>query len=61
MPQTRDIGRVFVHAWRYPLDGAPRIEKAETVEVEYPYRLGKGFCVRLWGRSDPRLRPSTRH
>ena len=51
MPQTRDLGRVFVHGWQYPLDGAPRWERnVETIEVEPPYRLGKGFCVRLWGR-----------
>lgn len=50
MPQTRDVGRFFAHTFTYPLKGAPLVERAETVEVEPPYRLGKGISVRLWGR-----------
>jgi hypothetical protein len=49
MPQTRDIGRLFFHGFRYPMKGAPRLERGvETVEVEPPYRVGRGFSVR-WG------------
>lgn len=50
MPYTRDVGRLFVHGFRYPLKGAPLVERAETVEVEPPYRLGKGISLHLWGR-----------
>lgn len=50
MPQTKDIGRLYLHVFRYPIPGAPVIERAATVEVEPPYRRGKGLCVRLVAR-----------
>jgi len=50
MPWTHDLGRTFVHGIRYPMDGAPRFERSETMEVEPPYRVGKGVCVRWWRR-----------
>jgi hypothetical protein len=51
VPQTHDLGRLFVHGFRYPMDDAPRFERGvETVEVEEPYRLGQAVSLRLWGR-----------
>jgi hypothetical protein len=48
MPQTHDIGRLFLHTFRYPLKGAPLIDRAKAVEVEPPYRVGRGVTLR-WG------------
>lgn len=47
MPETRDIGRVYVHSFKYPLRGAPLFERANTNEVEWPYRRGRGVMLRI--------------
>lgn len=50
MPQTHDLGRLFVHGLNYPFPGAPLVDRANTVEVEPPYRRGRGLCVRYTPR-----------
>lgn len=34
----------------YPFPGAPFLDRAHTVEVEPPYRRGRGFCLRYTPR-----------
>lgn len=50
MPQTRDVGRVFFHLLKYPIPGAPLIDRSTTNEVEPPYREGRGRAVRIGRR-----------
>ena len=50
MPQTHDLGRLYIHAMGYPFPGAPLLDWASTVEVEPPYRRGRGVCVRYTPR-----------
>jgi hypothetical protein len=47
MPDTKDIGRLYFHGFRYPLRGTPRIDRASTNEVEHPYRRGNGWMLRV--------------
>lgn len=53
MPETKELGRLYVHGWSYPDNGEaewPRFEPAVTHETEYPYRTGTGLVIRLFGR-----------
>lgn len=51
MPRTHDIGRFYFHGLRYPVTGAPVLERAVTAEVEPPYREGRGWAVKLAPRT----------
>ena len=47
MAQTHDIGNVYWHTLVYPSKPKGLISKAETQEIEEPYRFGKGTCIRI--------------
>jgi len=50
MPQTHDIGRVFMHAMNLPVARTWKvrlIEKADTQEISYPYRAGTSVLLRM--------------
>lgn len=53
MPETRDLPvGLYLHLFEYPpTNGTPPVvESATSREVEPPYRIGRGFSLRLWGR-----------
>lgn len=47
MPETKDIGRLYVHGFKYPLRGAPLLDRAKTNEIEHPFRRGSGWMLRV--------------
>jgi len=48
MAKTHDVGKKhYWHFMVYPLKPKVVFEKAETQEIEEPYRFGKGYCLRL--------------
>lgn len=50
MPQTHDIGRMFVHSMKLPVKRTWRVqlvEKADTQEISYPYRAGRSVLLRM--------------
>lgn len=47
MPQTHDIGSVFVHGMRVDRV-APRMHLGHTKEIEEPFRHGRSIVVRLF-------------
>lgn len=59
MPQTHDVGRWFWHAQRYPRLRDHTIperrklftERADTREIEPPFRTAAGRLFRLWPTS----------
>lgn len=51
MPRTHDIGSFYWHGLRYPVAGAPVLERAVTAEIEAPYREGRGWAVKVAPRT----------
>ena len=47
MANTRDIGSFYWHPLIYPVKPKELWEKAETQEIDYPFRGGSGFSFRL--------------
>lgn len=47
MAKTRDLGKFYWHPMTYPIKPSVVVERAETQEIEEPYRFGKGWCFRL--------------
>ena len=48
MAKTHDFGKKhFWHSMTYPVKPPVVFERAETQEIEEPYRFGKGWCLRL--------------
>ena len=43
---TKDIGSFYFHKITYPVKPKELFEKAESQEVEFPFRRGAGFAVR---------------
>lgn len=46
--RTHDLGRLFVHAIHLKT-GSARIHRANTHELEYPYRISRSWVFRIWG------------
>ena len=46
MAKTHDVGSFYWHTMVYPVKPPVLFEKAETQEIEEPYRFGKGYCIR---------------
>jgi len=47
MAKTHDVGKFYWHPMTYPVKPPVVIERAETQEIDEPYRFGKGWCIRL--------------
>lgn len=50
MPQTHDIGKLFVHTMKIPVARSWRVklvERADTQEISYPYRSGRSVLLRI--------------
>ena len=47
MAKTHDIGKFYWHTLVYPVKPPVIIDKAETQEIEHPFRGGHGWCFRL--------------
>lgn len=47
MAKTRDIGQIYWHTIKYGIKPKELHEKAETQEIEFPFRNGKGIALRL--------------
>jgi len=47
MAKTHDVGSFYWHTMVYPVKPPVVFEKAETQEIEEPYRFGKGYCIRV--------------
>ena len=48
MAKTHDFGKKYYwHSMTYPVKPPVVLERAETQEIEDPYRFGKGWCLRL--------------
>jgi len=47
MAKTHDIGNFYWHTMVYPVKPPVVFDRAETQEIEEPYRGGKGWAVRL--------------
>jgi hypothetical protein len=47
MAQTHDIGNLYWHAIKYNAKPKEFFEKAESQEIEPPFRTGKGFAIRF--------------
>jgi hypothetical protein len=47
MAKTHDVGNFYWHLMTYPVKPPVVIERAETQEIDDPYRFGKGWCLRL--------------
>lgn len=66
MPQTHDLGRVFVHGLKYPQIDPPLVELGRSQMIEEPFRKGRSISIRLpwtnyalvlgvWGRQQSEL------
>jgi hypothetical protein len=47
MAKTHDVGKFYWHLMTYPVKPPVVLERAETQEIEEPYRFGKGWCLRF--------------
>ena len=47
MAQTKDIGSLYWHGITYPVKPKELYEKAESQEIDFPFRHGKGIALRL--------------
>jgi hypothetical protein len=47
MAKTHDVGKFYWHTMVYPIKPPVVAERAETQEIEEPYRFGKGICLRI--------------
>jgi hypothetical protein len=47
MANTHDVGKFYWHTLVYPVKLKGIFDRAETQQIEYPYRAGKGWAVRL--------------
>jgi hypothetical protein len=47
MAKTHDVGNYFWHTLVYPIKPSVIFDKAETQEIEEPFRGGKGWAIRL--------------
>jgi len=71
MAKTHDVGKFYWHTLVYPIKFKGFTDKAETQEIEHPYRAGNGVAIRLpltrlaivvgkWGKSLPEGEALTR-
>jgi hypothetical protein len=47
MAQTHDVGNFYWHTMTYPVKPGVVFDRAETQEIEEPYRGGKGWAIRF--------------
>lgn len=47
MAKTNDIGSFYWHTLKYLVKPSIFIERAESQEIEEPYREGRGWAIRL--------------
>ena len=47
MATTKDIGKYYWHGLTYPIKPKCFWEKAETQEIDEPFRSGKGIAIRM--------------
>ena len=47
MAKTHDVGKFYWHLMTYPVKPPVVLERAETQEIEEPYRFGKGWCFSM--------------
>jgi hypothetical protein len=47
MAKTHDVGKFYWHTMVYPVKPPVLLERAETQEIDGPYRGGHGWCLRL--------------
>ena len=47
MARTHDVGKYYWHLMVYPVKPPVLFEKAETQEIDSPFRFGKGWALRL--------------
>lgn len=45
--QPKELGRIYWHALTYPSKPKVLIERAQTQEIDEPYRHGTGWAIRL--------------
>ncbi len=45
--QTKDIGNVYWHPLTYPVKPRVFFDKADTQELDPPFRRGTGYAIRL--------------
>jgi hypothetical protein len=45
--KTHDVGKFYWHTMIYPIKPPVLFEKANTQEIEPPYRFGSGVCIRF--------------
>ena len=47
MAKTHDVGKFYWHTMVYPIKFKGFTDKAETQEIEEPYRAGRGYAIRI--------------
>lgn len=47
MAKTHDIGQFYWHTLKYPIKFKGFFDKAESQEIEEPYRAGSGLAIRF--------------
>lgn len=47
MAKTHDVGRLYWHTMVYPRKFKGFTDRAESQEIEVPFRAGSGFVLRL--------------
>ena len=47
MAKTHDVGKFYWHTMVYPVKPPVLFERAETQEIDEPFRGGHGFSLRL--------------
>lgn len=47
MATTHDVGKFYWHTLVYPVKPKVIFDRAETQQIEHPYRFGKGWAIRL--------------
>lgn len=45
--QPHELGRVYWHKLVYPTKPKSLVERAETQEIDEPFRSGAGFAIRI--------------
>lgn len=47
MARTHDVGKYYWHLMTYPVKPPVLFEKAETQEIDTPFRFGRGWSLRF--------------
>lgn len=45
--QTKDVGNIYWHSLTYPYKPKGLVERADTQELDHPFRRGKGIAFRV--------------